>query len=47
MSATSVLRTRNDEEKQYSQNGRIPRNRALTECATMEEVLELSKNTLT
>ena len=43
MSATSVLRTRSLMKKLDTAKMREYANRALTECATMEEVLELSK----
>ena len=43
MSATSVLRTRSLMKKLYTAKMQEYANRALTECATMEEVLELSK----
>ena len=43
MSATSVLRTRSLMKKLDTAKMEEYANRALTECATMEEVLELSK----
>ena len=47
MSATSVLRTRSLMKKLDTAKMEEYANRALTECSTMEEVLELQKNTLT
>lgn len=46
MSATSVLRTRSLMKKLDTAKMEEYANRALTECSTMEEVLELQKNTL-
>ena len=43
MSATSVLRTRSLMKKLDTAKMEEYANRALTECSTMEEVLELSK----
>ena len=43
MSATSVLRTRSLMKKLDTAKMQEYANRALTECSTMEEVLELSK----
>lgn len=47
MSATSILRTRSLMKKLDTAKMEEYANRALTECSTMEEVLELSKNMLT
>ena len=43
MSATSILRTRSLMKKLDTAKMQEYANRALTECSTMEEVLELSK----
>ena len=46
MSATSVLRTRSLMKKLDTKKMQELAHRALTECATMEEVLELEKEYL-
>jgi len=46
MSATSVLRTRSLMKKLDTKKMQELAQRALTECATMEEVLELEKEYL-